>query len=400
MRGAAQQSTAAFPTGQHLDNLVGYASVLATNSDNTWSRRRVLASLAGVAAVAPFARGERGDLGDSKVLRYTSHLPSSHPLYHKVFLPWAEMVAERTEGRIRWEHFVDGLLHGPLDGFKAVAADVTDYTHGYATYQPGSFQLTHGLQLPFLFPNSGVAALVSEELYPTYLKGEYERMQVYLAHCTSTTAYDILSKTPVRTPADLRGLKVRSTGGSMAEILRQLEAIPVVLATSETYTAFQRGIIDAVALSAPDMAAYRLYESGSYYLPVRLTHTIIQFCLNPRTFDGLPADLRQSLHDLFRLLGQLGNVHFYGGEALDTAIRTLAAGGVEVLDPTPGERQAWVDAVRPYERRFIEEHEKLGLPAAALVREARERSARYEGWSDQELLDHVSAHPVQGVIDL
>ena len=310
------------------------------------------------------------------------------------------MVAERTQGRIRWAHFVDSLLHGPLDGFKAVTTDVTDYTHGYATYQPGSFHLTHGLQLPFLFRNSGVASLVSEELYPKYLKGEYERMQVYLAHCTATAAYDILSKTPVRTPSDIRGLKVRSTGGLMAEILRQVGAIPVVLATVETYTAFQRGIIDAVALGAPDMAAYRLYEIGSYLLPIRLSHTVIQWCLNPRTFDSLPVDLRQSLHDLFRLVGQMANRDFYGGQGLDAAIETLEAAGVEVLAPTPEERQAWVDATLPLEQRFITENERLGLPAAAFVKEAKARSARYDGWSDQELWDHVSAHPVQGVIDI
>ena len=86
--------------------------------------------------------------------------------------------------------------------------------------------------MPFLFPNPGVAALVSEELYPEYLKGEYERMGGYLAHCDSTTAYDIISKTPVRTPSDMRGLKVRSTGGLMADILRQVDAIPVVLAAA------------------------------------------------------------------------------------------------------------------------------------------------------------------------
>ena len=335
----------------------------------TWSRRGVLASLLGVAAVAPFIRGERGGAGDSVLL-------------------------------IRWEHFVDQLLHGALDGFKAVAADVTDYTHAYATYQPGSFHLTHGLQLPFLFPNPGVAALVSEELYPEYLKSEYERMGVYLAHCDSTTAYDIMSKTPIRTPSDIRRLKVRSTGGLMAEILRQVDAIPVVLAAAETYTAFQRGIIDAVAVGAPDMAGYRLYEIGSYYLPIRLTHTVLQYCLNPRTFDGLPADLRVPLYNLFRLRGQVAYRNYYGGEALGAAIETITAGGVETVEPTPEERQQWVEAVQPLEQRFIEENERLGLPAAAFVREAKERAAAYAGWTDQELWDHVSAHPVQGIIEL
>ncbi|MEE2636288.1 MAG: hypothetical protein VYE68_03540, partial [Acidobacteriota bacterium] len=168
--------------------------------DTNWSRRRVLASLVGVGAVAPFVRGERGGSDDAVLMRYTAHVPSSHGLYAQVFVPWREMCTERTDGRIRWEHYVDALLHGALEGFKAVATGVTDYTHAYATYQPGSFHLTHGLQLPFLFPNSGVAALVSEELYPVYLKEEYERMGVYLAHCDSTTAYDIMSKVPVYTP--------------------------------------------------------------------------------------------------------------------------------------------------------------------------------------------------------
>ena len=370
------------------------------DSAPNWSRRRVLASLIGVGALAPFVRGERGGSGDSVVLRYTSHIPNSHGLYQKVFLPWEEMATTRTGGRIRWEHYVDRLLHGALDGFKAVATGVTDYTHGYATYQPGSFHLTHGLQLPFLFPSPGIAALVSEELYPEYLKREYERMGVYLAHCDSTSAYDIISKTPIRTLSDIRGLKVRSTGGLTAAIIRQVGAIPVVMAAAETYTAFQRGVIDAVALGGPDMAAYRLHETGNYYLRIGLTHTVLQYCLSPRTFDGLPDDLRVQLYNLFRLRGQVAHRNYYGGDALGTAIETLTAGGVEVIEHTPEERQEWVDAVQPLEQRFIEENERRGLPAAALVHEAKERAAVYADWTDQELWDHVSERPVQGIIAL
>jgi len=370
------------------------------DSSDTWSRRRVLGTLLGVGAIAPFARGERRASDGSVLLRYTSHVPNSHGLYAKCFIPWREIVTRESKGRIRWEHYVDGLLHGALDGFKAVATGVTDYTHAYATYQPGSFQLTHGLQLPFLFQNSGVAALVSEELYPQYLKSEYERMGVYLAHCDSTTANDILSRTPIRTPDQMRGLKVRSTGGLLADILVQVGAIPVVMAAAEAYTAFQRGIIDAVALSVPDMAAYRLYETGKFYTRIRLSHTVIQYCLNPRTFDSLPEDVRVQLYNLYRVRGQVANRNFYGGEGLVNAIDTLVEGGVEIVDPTPDEREQWLDAVRPLEERFVKQNEALGLPAAAFVQEAKDRAAVYEGWTDQQLWDHVWANPTPGIIAL
>jgi len=364
-----------------------------------WSRRRVLATLLGAGALAPFFEGNRTRAGDQIVLRYTSHIPNSHGLYGEVFLPWEEMLSEMTGGRIRWDHYVDRLLHGALDGFKAIESGITDYTHGYATYQPGSFHLTHGLQLPFLFPNPGVASLVSEELYPRYWKSEYEQMGVYLAHCDSTSAYDVISTQPIRVPEDIEGLKVRSTGGLMADILRQIGAIPVVIAAAETYTAFQRGIIDAVALGAPDMAAYRLYETGTHYLQIGLTHTVLQYALNPRTFDGLPPDLQAELYHAYRFRGQIAHQNYYGSTAMDRALDRLREGGVELSEPTPDERQAWVEAARPLEERFIEENEQLGLPAESFVREARERARGYEGWSDQELWDHVAEQPVQGIID-
>jgi TRAP-type C4-dicarboxylate transport system substrate-binding protein len=369
-------------------------------SSTDWSRRRVLGALAAAGAAAPFAAGEREDPADSVLLRYTAHVPNTHGLYARVFLPWEEICAERTGGRIRWEHYVDALLHGALDGFKAIASGVTDYTHGYATYQPGSFHLTHGLQLPFLFENAGVASLVSEELYPAYWKGEYERMGVYLAHCDATTAYDIIARTPVRVPADLAGLKVRSTGGLMAEMIRAIGGIPVVIAAAETYTAFQRGIIDVVALSGPDMAAYRLWDIGSHYLRIGLSHTVLQWCLSPRTFDAMPEDLRAALHDLFRLRGQVANRNYYGDAALQTALDRLTENGVEVIHPTAAEREEWVDVVRPVEQRFIEANEALGLPAAEFVAEARERASHYAGWSAEQLWDQVTTRPIQGIISL
>jgi TRAP-type C4-dicarboxylate transport system substrate-binding protein len=369
------------------------------DSAPSWSRRRVLASLLGAGAVAPFLAGDRTRAGDTVLLRYTAHIPNSHGLYGKVFIPWERLLTERTGGRIVWEHYVDALLHGPLDGFKAIHSGITDYTHGYATYQPGSFHLTHGLQLPFLFENPGVASLVSEELYPKYWKSEYENMGVYLAHCDATTAYDIIAKFPLRTPEDIRGLKVRSTGGLMAEIVRELGAVPVVIAASETYTAFQRGIIDVVALGGPDMAAYRLYETGTHYLRIGLTHTVLQYCFAPSTFDGLPNDLQTTLYNVYRLRGQIAHQNYYGGGALESAITTLSDAGVVILEPTADERQAWVDASGPIEARFIEENEARGLPAESFVREAKERAAAYEGWTDQQLWDHVDQQPTQGIID-
>ncbi len=361
----------------------------------------MIGAVAGAAVVAPFVRGARSAGDDGRiVLRYTSHVPRSHGLYQHAYLPFQEMVDRETNGRVGFDPFMDGLLHGPLAGFKACVTGITDYTHGYATYQPGSFHLTHALQLPFFFSRPQVAALVAEEVYPRYLKDEYERLGVYLAHCDATTPYDIISTTPIESIDDVRGKKIRVTGGLTEAVFRELGAIPVVMAAAETYLAFQRGIIDAVALGVPDMAGYRLFEVGRYLTPVGINVTVLQYCLNRRSFDELPDDVRRQLYGLFRIRSQIAVQNYYGGPRADAAIDELRDRGVQVLDLTASDLAEWQSAVAPLGERFLEEQEALGRPARALTDEMAALAGRYEAMTDDDLMARVRTSPIQGIIDL
>lgn len=370
------------------------------HDEREWTRRRLLGALGGLAIAAPFLRGRRSHDGPQITLRYTSHVPRSHGLYGLAFVPFSRLVEEETEGRVRFEPFMDGLLHGPLSGFKACVTGITDYTHAYATYQPGSFHLTHALQLPFLFSRPQVAGLVAEELYPQYFKEEYERLGVYLAHCDATSPYDIISVDPIESLEDLRGKKVRVTGGLNEAVFRELGAIPVVMAAAETYLAFQRGIVDAVTLGVPDIAAYRLYEVGRYLTPIHITVTVLQYCLNRRTFDGLPEDVRRQMYGLFRIRGQMAVQSYYGGVRADQALDKLREHGVRVLDLTESDVAEWRAAVAPLSDRFLDEQEAEGRPARALLSDMIELDAAYDAMTDAELMDRVRRNPVQGIIDL
>jgi TRAP-type C4-dicarboxylate transport system substrate-binding protein len=361
----------------------------------------VLGTLAGASVAAPFFRGDRDSTGDGQiVLRYTSHVPRSHGLFQHAYLPFAEIVTSETGGRVRFDPFMDGLLHGPLGGFKACVTGITDYTHGYATYQPGSFNLTHALQLPFFFTRPQVAAMVTEELYPKYLKDEYEKLGVYLAHCDATTPYDIISTRPIETIDDVRGRKVRVTGGLTEAVFRELGAIPVVMAAAETYLAFQRGIIDAVALGVPDIVGYRLFEVGRYLTPVHINVTVLQYCLNRRSFDALPDDVRRQMYGLFRVRGQIAVQNYYGGPRADAAVDVLRERGVTILDLSESDLDEWRSAVAPLSERFLEEQEAQGRPARAFAADMRALATRYDELTDDELRTRVRTTPVEGIIDL
>jgi len=364
------------------------------------TRRALLGALAGTGIAAPLLAGSRVSRAEPIVLRYTSHTPRSHGLYAQAFVPFAELVERETRGRLRLVAFTDQLMHDPVDGFKACVTGISDYTHGYVTYQPGSFRLLHATQLPFLFPSPQVASLVVEELHPKYFKDEYERMGVYLAHVDCTSPYNIISKTPIRRLEDLEGIKMRVTGGLVAEIFRELGAVPVAISAAEVYTALQRGIVDAIALSVSDMASYRLQEIGPYYTRIDLNVLALHYCMNRRAFDSLPGDLKEQFYGLLRIRSQIAVQNYYSGAGDDRAYATLRGGGVEIIELDEDERERFRAAVAPLRERFIAQREAEGLPARALVAEMEALGKEYAPLTNAELNERVSTQPVMGIIDL
>ncbi|MCH8894830.1 MAG: TRAP transporter substrate-binding protein DctP [Proteobacteria bacterium] len=143
---------------------------------------------------------------------------------------------------------------------------------------------------------SAGTVLVAEELYPRHFKSEYERMGVYLAHCDATSPYDIISTSPIRSLEDMRGMRIRVTGGLTAEIFRVLGAVPTVMAAAEVYPAFQRGIVDAVALGAPDIVVYRLLEVGNYFTKVGVNVTVLQHCFRRAAWSAAGAGVAAGQH--------------------------------------------------------------------------------------------------------
>ena len=366
----------------------------------TTTRRNLLASLAGLGFAAPFIAGRKDWTEDPITLRYTSHVPSTHGLYTQAFIPFAELVERRTLGRLRLQPFTDGLLHGPLDGFKAAVTGITDYTHSYITYQPGSFKLLHAPQLPFMFSKPQVASFVFEELYPKYFKKEFEQMGVYFAHCDCTSPYNLLSRSPILRLEDLRGIKIRVTAGLTAEIFRELGANPVAIAAAEIYPAFQRGIFDAVALSPSDIVAYRLHEVGRYFTRVDINVILLHYCLNRKTFDALPDDLRVIFYRLLRIRSQMAAQNYYSGLGHERAMTALRESDVKMFDLEGDELNRWRDVVAPLKERYIAQYESEGLPARTVVAEMEALAADYADFTNEQLNERVTNSPIQGIIDL
>src|SRR3546814_10505796 len=119
------------------------------------------------------------------------------------------------------------------DCLTAVRDGISDLSHCDVAYQPTSFNLMHATALAGIFPDAVVGSAVATAIYPKYFKEEYEAMGVYLGRTPMTPPYNIVTKEPVRTLEDLRGMKVRVVGGLQSDIIEAAGAVPTFGATPD-----------------------------------------------------------------------------------------------------------------------------------------------------------------------
>lgn len=332
---------------------------------------------------------------DVITLRFSSHMSPTNRQVSDVIKPYAKIVEEASGGRLKVKVFAGGVLHGPNDGFKACATDITDFTHGYPAYVPGNFHLNHGPGLPFLFPNAYAGSLATEEVYPKYLKKEYEAMGVYLMAFPATSNYQILTKSKaVRSLEDMKGLKIRSPGGPANDLLTALGAAPVSIPAVEAYTGLQTGLIDGVLTNPVDIISNRLYEIAKHLTKVDASSVAIATCMNKKTYNALPKDLRLIVYNSNRKYPQLmAKVNEEG------VMDSLAKYGVGLIDLSDKEKMRFREAVRKLGDKFIETNEAKGLPAREFMKELHAATKKYEKWTPEQIWEQVSKHPVQGIND-
>jgi TRAP-type C4-dicarboxylate transport system substrate-binding protein len=307
------------------------------------------------------------------------------------------MVEKESNGKIKIQTYLGGVLHSAKDGFKAAVNDITDMTPAYTMYQAGSFNLPHVLDLPFAFPNSMVAVKVAEELYPKYFKKEFEAMGVYLANYNANGTYNLFTKKPVASLEDLKGMKIRAAGGTPSKIMKSLGAVPVAVPAPEAYNAFQRGMVDGVAFYDTGAIAYRVHELTTYITEVKMDTPANSWAFNRKSFDSWPPEVKRFMYNMQRRLSMMYGIEFYRQDQLSRQI--LEARGIKVIKLAPQEATRWKAAVEPLWEEFVKENEAKGLPARALVNDLRALSAKYSTWTAEQLMQDVIDHPVHGIID-
>lgn len=332
-------------------------------------------------------------------LKFNSFLPPTASLAQLQVRTFKRLEAD-TGGKIAVRPYWGSTLGNAQRGsFDVVESGIADTGTCFAIMNPGGFDLTFGLNLPHIFDSSVQSTAVATELYPKYFKKEYESRGVRLLRTTATPPVQILSiKAPIARLEDLKGRKLWATGGLSAQLAAALGATPAATQVSELYTAFQSGVVDAVAIHDAAAHMLRLTELARYRAHADLWVYSAEYCINRDVWAKLPPDLRRIVYHWAQLASHAEAQLYFDRDAL-LARAAMATRGVKTSAIDQPERARWNGALDAAVTQFMNTGKARGLPVAQLVNDMRALQRKYAAMSPDDVTRMLLEKPLPGLAD-
>ena len=278
----------------------GAASQQGTSARGRGAAAILLAlAVVAVALVLPWLpRQDAPPVTDTLVLR-AGHTASTDEPYHLGLLTFAEIVAQRSGGRVRVEVYpasqlgsermmIEGLLLGTLD--------IVVTANGSAT---GFVPLLGVLDRPYLFRDRTHLYDVLDGDVGEALAQEARRRGFRILGFLDAGVRHIMTRArPVERYEDLAGLKIRTM--PVPAHLASFEAFgaqAVAINYGEVYGSLQTGLIDGAEAANTNYTRQKFHEVAPYWAQVGWITLVANMMMSETAFRALPADIQAILVD-------------------------------------------------------------------------------------------------------
>ena len=107
------------------------------------------------------------------------------------------------------------------------------------------------------------------------------------------------SKLPIKSPADMKGLKIRVMETPVyVNMVKALGAAPTPIAWSEVYTALQQKVVDGQENPVATIVQAKLYEVQKYMILDGHSYGVDFFLINDKFYQSLPKETQELHQDL------------------------------------------------------------------------------------------------------
>ncbi|MDX0361525.1 DctP family TRAP transporter solute-binding subunit [Sinorhizobium meliloti] len=265
---------------------------------------------------------------------------------------FAELVKEKSGGKIEVKLFPGGTLGGDVQTVSALQGGVIEMTVLNAGILASNVKEFGAVDLPFLFNSGEEADKVMDGPFGTSLM---ERLPatglVGVAYWELGLRNLTNNRHPVTKLEDIKGLKIRTIQSPIpVELFNALGANAVPLPYTELYTALETGTVDGQENPSANIINAKFYEVQKYMTLTRHQYNPQIVLVSKKFWDGLNDEEKTILQqaavearDFQRKVSR---------EQDAAALEEIRKTGMEVSELSPEETQKLRDAVKPMIEKF------------------------------------------------
>jgi len=228
-------------------------------------------------------------------LRIAHEMPENHP-YHLGTLKFGEILKEKTDGRIEVVVYPSGQLGKQKELAEMVAANQLDGCLVWQGILEGYDPNVGVICLPFIFDSwEHTWDVIDGEIGQGILK-PLEEKGIKVITVFNNGLYNIVSRIPIKTPEDMKGVKLRVQPSAVyVETGEMLGAVVTPMAFGEVYSALQLGAVDAEIQGPINVRKSKHYEVAKYTCVNNISFLLEPILMSAKKFNALSEEDQKTL---------------------------------------------------------------------------------------------------------
>lgn len=267
--------------------------------------------------------------------------------------------------KIEWNLAHSGQVVKPRGELEAIQTGLGDIGHIVTAFHLDRMP-HYGISYytPFVTTDMrlvGKTVSAMEAKFPQFQQGWAKLGQYSLAATTPVDDYQVISKVPIATLADMKGMKISAAGPNLIWVT-SIGATGITSALTDWYQHLNTGISEAVIGWSEAMGNFKLCEPAKYMLDADTTavqaHTVN---VNLDSWKRLPADVQAALKGSTTML-QEHSARLVEEGAVRGQKNCAEQQGLKITKMDPAERLKWAAALPSVGKNWAADMEKQGIP--------------------------------------
>jgi len=260
-------------------------------------------------------------------------------------LQFKNNVEKRTNGQVTIKLFGNNALGSPPEVLEQVMLGVVDMSLSGQDQIAKHLPFYDVISTPFAFKNYDVADKVIDGPFKAWADPELAKKGlVHLSDWEWGFRQLTNSKKPVLTPADMKGMKIRTPPAfAYQAFVEAAGGNAVTIAFSELVMAMKQGVVDGQENPIGTIYSLKLYETQKYMTIVNYTYSSMVHLVNKKSWDKLTPEQQKILAEESDASAKLARKLLRDSES-DQLKDLAATKGMEIATP---DLKPWKAAMGP-----------------------------------------------------